>query len=75
MADDPATKPVTTTLGGTVAPMYRERTVNYFNFSESDIRHIAVANIFTAIFAAIGTFAITAYFDFRTCRKSRSFPF
>jgi len=64
MADESADKSVTTPLGGTVAPIYRERTVNYFNFSESDIRHINVANICTAIFAAIGTFALTAYFDF-----------
>ena len=47
-----------------VAGEYPMRKVTYYQFSTSDIRSIGLAQAAAAVFAALGTFALSSYLDF-----------
>lgn len=43
---------------------YPPRHVTYYQFSTSDVRSIGIAQVAVAVFAALGTFALSIYLDF-----------
>ena len=43
---------------------YPARHVTYYQFSTSDVRSIGIAQMAVAVFAALGTFALSIYLDF-----------
>lgn len=48
-----------------IAGKYPQRQMTYYQISSSEIRSIGVAQAFATIFAAMGTFALSSYLDFK----------